>query len=70
MIFSDVYRSTNHAAMNENRYAPSDAILDLLNNAPGVSSRERTAAILVALACIGAIVASLLLISRYLPGFS
>jgi hypothetical protein len=56
--------------MNENRYASSDAIMDLLNTPTHASSRERTAAILVAFACLGAIVAALILIGRFLPVFS
>lgn len=56
--------------MNENRYASSEAIMDLLNTPTHVSSRERTVAILLAFACLGAIVAALFLIGRFLPAFA
>jgi hypothetical protein len=55
--------------MNESSYATAEAIHDLLNTSTQASSRERTVAIFIALACLGAIVSGLLLIGRFLPVF-
>jgi hypothetical protein len=55
--------------MPETSYATSEAILDLLNTASPTSARERTLAIAIAVACLGLIIAALLLAARYLPVF-